>query len=91
VTIKHTPMRLPGSHCSTCCPCCAAERVHPTGPESEGAPGKSNRLDLDSATRTTRLMSCGGSSGRGCPGWHAVPGERMKQTINSDGAGLARA
>jgi hypothetical protein len=27
VTIRHTPMRLPGSHCSKCCPCCAAERV----------------------------------------------------------------
>lgn len=26
VTIRHTPMRLPGSHCSECCPCCVAER-----------------------------------------------------------------
>ncbi len=39
VTIRHTPMRLPGSHCSRCCPCCAAEGVPSAGPGSEGAPG----------------------------------------------------
>ena len=44
VTIRHTPMRLPGSHCSNCCPCCAAQRVHSTGPGSEGGPGKSGRF-----------------------------------------------
>jgi hypothetical protein len=27
VTIRHTPMRLQGSRCSNCCPCCANERV----------------------------------------------------------------
>jgi hypothetical protein len=44
VTIRHTPMRLLGSHCSNCCPCCAAEHVRSTGPESEGGPGKSGRF-----------------------------------------------
>jgi len=36
LTIRHTPMRLPGSYCSKCCPCCANERVCPAGRGSEG-------------------------------------------------------
>ncbi len=64
VTIGHTPMGLPGSHCSKCCPCCAAGRMPSTGPGSEEAPGKSNRLDLDSAAKSARLMSCGANSRR---------------------------
>lgn len=59
VTIRHTPMRMPGSHCSKCCPCCAADGVPSAGPESEGAPRDSSRLALDSTAESTRLMSCG--------------------------------
>jgi hypothetical protein len=57
VTIMHTSMRLPGSHCSKCCPRRLPERVSSTGPGTEGAPGEPDQLDLDSATKTTRLMS----------------------------------
>ena len=45
---------------------------------------------LDCAIETTRPMSCDAISGLGA--WmRVVPGERMKQIINSDGAGPARA
>jgi hypothetical protein len=57
VTIRHTPMRLPGSHCLKCCPCCAGARVPSTGPGSGGAPGKPIQVDLDCSSKTTRLMS----------------------------------
>jgi hypothetical protein len=49
------------------------------------------QFDLDSATKGTRLMSCGATSGRGRSGWHGITGERMNQIINSDGAWAARA
>jgi hypothetical protein len=42
VTIRHTPMRLPGSHCSKCCPCCASERAPSSESGSEGGPGKAS-------------------------------------------------
>jgi hypothetical protein len=30
VTIRHTPLRMAGSHCEQCCPCCAlAVRPNP--------------------------------------------------------------
>jgi hypothetical protein len=90
VTIRHTPMWLAGSHCSKCCPCCAAEPVPSTGPGSEETPGRSTELDLDSAANSTRLMSCGASSGRGRLDTRCQ-GERMKQVIISNGAGPARA
>jgi hypothetical protein len=45
---------------------------------------------LDCAIETTRPMSCDAISGLGA--WmRVVPGERMKQIINSDGVGPARA
>jgi hypothetical protein len=53
VTIRHTPMRLPGSHCSNCCPCCMAERLcarrdrHQK--EGQGSPAD---LGLDSAGKS---------------------------------------
>jgi len=54
VTIRHTPMRLPGSHCSNCCPCCAAERVRSIlldqdQKESKGGPAD---FGLDSAAKS---------------------------------------
>jgi len=57
VTIRHTPMRLPSSHCSKCCPCCAAERERSTEPELGGAQPKPVQVELDCAAKTTRLMS----------------------------------
>jgi hypothetical protein len=52
VTIRHTPMRLPGSHCSNCCPCCTAERVRATGPGLEGCQRSAADLGLDSAAKS---------------------------------------
>jgi hypothetical protein len=57
-----------------------------------GNPGRSSLwLDLDCSTRTTRPMSCGATSG--LVGLDGAPftDERMSRTINSDGAGPARA
>lgn len=51
VTIRHTPMRLLGSHCSNCCPCCAAERVRATGPGPDGGAGSPADFGLDSAAK----------------------------------------
>lgn len=51
VTIRHTPMRLAGSRCSKCCPCCSASRVGSTGRDQGKGQGSSADFGLDSAAK----------------------------------------
>jgi hypothetical protein len=51
VAIRHTPMRLPGSYCSNCCPCCATERALSTGWDQKEGLGSPADFGLDSGAK----------------------------------------